>query len=306
MRKLFAATAGLIALFALLMLFIAFSQRRTFPEDVKAIVFTLGHVQKIFAVDPRDDISEDDADLLLDPQRSPASFADTVDCSTDGDSILFFSDYLRRLNIEDKTLAQVAVEPHLIRSVAGSPDGRFVALIPLIVSSEPFLIAKDGSRLQALTNPEAVETSLAWSPGSDQIVFSAFNRNDPESNQELEIADVTTGSFTPIYEAAAHIGYVSWSPDGSRIAFTMAREDTSDIYVVHPDGSNLTRLTQGDTYNISPRWSPDSSLISYSARSSGGTFRLYVMDADGGSPYPVFFGYPTYDVLNQCWLRQPT
>ena len=46
-----------------------------------------------------------------------------------------------------------------------------------------------------------------------------------------------------------------WSPNGQWIAFGSA--DGGDIYVVHPDGTGLTRVGTGEA----PQWSPDSASL---------------------------------------------
>lgn len=73
----------------------------------------------------------------------------------------------------------------------------------------------------------------------------------------------------------------SWSPDGTRIAFSRSRvgpgegEVVSAIYVARADGTGLRRLTtRGDC--TSPTWSPDGTRIAF-VRDG----RLSVMDADG-------------------------
>jgi Tol biopolymer transport system component len=49
----------------------------------------------------------------------------------------------------------------------------------------------------------------------------------------------------------------AWSPDGSRIAFV----NDGQIYVMRPDGTNLSRLTNGGD----PAWSPDGAAIAFSS-----------------------------------------
>ena len=59
----------------------------------------------------------------------------------------------------------------------------------------------------------------------------------------------------------------TWSPDGSKIAFSSARgeywdiEPLGDIYVLPAEGGEPTRLTPGDSIHATPVYSPDGSLI---------------------------------------------
>ncbi len=83
----------------------------------------------------------------------------------------------------------------------------------------------------------------------------------------------------------------SWSPDGSRIAFTSSRDGNDEIYVMNADGSALTRLTNNSATDIEPAWSPDGSRIAF-VRGSGPSSELYVMNADGSGQTRVLSGGP--------------
>ena len=53
-----------------------------------------------------------------------------------------------------------------------------------------------------------------------------------------------------------------WSPDSQKIAFVVngefiGQDQTSEIYVVNADGTNLRQLTQTGGANLNPQWSPD-------------------------------------------------
>ena len=48
----------------------------------------------------------------------------------------------------------------------------------------------------------------------------------------------------------------TWSPDGSRIAFSSERDGNSEIYVMNADGSDQTRFTNNDRWEGTPSWSP--------------------------------------------------
>ena len=75
---------------------------------------------------------------------------------------------------------------------------------------------------------------------------------------------------------------VSKTPPGKgngRIAFVSNRENVERIYTMNPDGSGLTKLTNGP-HQLQPSWSPDGTKIAYMDRLNDAT-ALYLMNADG-------------------------
>jgi Tol biopolymer transport system component len=80
-----------------------------------------------------------------------------------------------------------------------------------------------------------------WSPDGTRVAFDGIwvaNRDGTERRR------VTLGSAP------------AWSPDGRWIAFVMSRERGSDLYVIHPDGTGLRRLTRTRDYEGPPSWLP--------------------------------------------------
>ena len=76
-----------------------------------------------------------------------------------------------------------------------------------------------------------------------------------------------------------------------RIAFQADREnETSGIYVMDADGSNVVQLVDDPTvHEMAPIWSPNGSLIVYITMSADGTMLggVFIIDAEGGEPVLV-------------------
>jgi len=96
-----------------------------------------------------------------------------------------------------------------------------------------------------------------WSPNGKLVLFDLsvsptdcsgiVVMNADNSNQICLIIDKI---FPPV-----HVGGASWSPDGKYIIFSSNLDGDSDIYVVKPDGSDLTQLTNMAGDESEPVWS---------------------------------------------------
>ena len=77
-----------------------------------------------------------------------------------------------------------------------------------------------------------------------------------------------------------------WSADGERIVFFSTRapdgSDSADaeIYVMNPDGSGQTALTDNSVEDQVPTWTPDGQIV-WSQRAGTGQWDLWLMNADG-------------------------
>lgn len=125
-----------------------------------------------------------------------------------------------------------------------SPDGRQIAFVTESKGEQHiWIVGTDGSGLRQLTS----------------------NMNPPAQRAK-------SGDFEP-----------AWSPDGTRIAFAANVAGSIDIWVIRPDGTNLTRLTTDPARHEMPAWSPNSAQIAFVSDSSG-TSRIWIMNADGTNP----------------------
>jgi Tol biopolymer transport system component/cyclophilin family peptidyl-prolyl cis-trans isomerase len=82
----------------------------------------------------------------------------------------------------------------------------------------------------------------------------------------------------------------AWSPDGSRIAFSMR----GDIWVVPEAGGEAVALTRGPAYYFEPDWSPDGTRIAFSHELDG-NLDIGVVDVESGV-VTVIAGHPHIDI----------
>ena len=102
--------------------------------------------------------------------------------------------------------------------------------------------------------------------------------------QEITIKD---GRLTPeALWAMGRIGSLSISPDGKKIAYTVAYYSVSEnkshhvIYVMNTDGKNNTLLTQTAWNESEPQWIKGGTKIAFLCNESGGS-QIWEMNPDG-------------------------
>ncbi len=86
--------------------------------------------------------------------------------------------------------------------------------------------------------------------------------------------------------AGSNDSFPSWSPDGSKIAFSSDRDGDVEIYTVAAGGSDPARLTHTPGRDAHPSWSPDGSKIVFQSPRDGSGPRdvdLYLTAAGGSN-----------------------
>lgn len=140
-------------------------------------------------------------------------------------------------------------------------------------------------------NPDAIEVNDGVDNDCDGQVDETTSSSTAEivfSREEqlmLVNPDGTGLTGLPIFAGSQP----DFSPDGSRIAFTVLQDPaTTRIHVVGVDGTGETTLTTSGTY-LDPDWSPDGSRIAFTRVDENGFFDIFVMDSDGGNVTQVTF-----------------
>ena len=160
-----------------------------------------------------------------------------------------------------------------------SPDGRRIIFGRCCISQgassaiELYEIAPDGSNVKRVFGSADIGSwAPAWSPDGKQVAFTGYNYG--ANKVSIWVLDYAAGTADPVTEAhqagktwVDNMDYgPAWSPDGKRIAYSFDPDGASGtgdcdagpttgcamggsqpgvIYLMNPDGSNRTSLTEG-------------------------------------------------------------
>ena len=179
---------------------------------------------------------------------------------------------------------------------AWSPKGDWIAFTSERAgSADLFRMHPDGTGVERLTDHPAFDDQAAFSPDGRRIVFVSTRAG---GRANLWLLDVETRKATPLTTGDGGDFRPSWSPDGRWIAFSSDRDSDlppakgrwerlqlADLYVVHPDGSGLRRVSEHGGFCGSPKWTQDSKSLISDCMSAQGTweFRTRAAPADAGT-----------------------
>jgi dipeptidyl aminopeptidase/acylaminoacyl peptidase len=126
--------------------------------------------------------------------------------------------------------------------------------------------------------------SPSFSPDGKRIAFIC----DLSGLPQVWIVGAEGGWPAPVTALDDQILQVSWSPDGSTLAFALAPGGgmNQQIYLVHPDGTGLRRLTDGAKENnwLGP-WSHDGRSLAFASnRRRAEAMDAYLVDVATGEP----------------------
>ena len=149
------------------------------------------------------------------------------------------------------------------RQPAWSRDGRRIAFASTRDGDfDIYAMNPDGSDVTQITRWSAHDYAPTWSKDDRWIAFDSSSAIYAMKSGGWEVTQLRL--LTRHHSA----GSPAYSPDGRRVAF-------DGIYVMYPDGSNVTSLTGG----ISPAWSPNGRRIAFASNESG-DWEIYVINVE--------------------------
>ena len=170
-------------------------------------------------------------------------------------------------------------------------------------------------RLLELSEPSVIEPSnyswyvsaaeeerydITWTGDATTIVFSNRGGSGSRHLTNIYVVDANGTQLTrwipegAPQDAKGELAYDSTpyvNPVTSQIVYATLRHG---VYRVHEyrglqiataelDGSGYRRLTESDSRDLNPAWSPDGTRIAFVSDRSDRYFRVYIMDADGSN-----------------------
>ncbi len=134
-----------------------------------------------------------------------------------------------------------------------------------------------GTRTLEFTVTQASWLALDVAPDGRSMVLEILG--------DLYLLPLTGGVAKPITQGMAMDSQPRFSPDGKQIVFVSDRSGQDNLWLVAVDGSQLRRLSKGDSrYEFaSPTWAPDGSHV-LASRTSWGlrTAELWAYHTEGG------------------------
>lgn len=153
--------------------------------------------------------------------------------------------------------------------------------------------AREGMNSGAQWSPDGkkIAATLSFTGRPEIYLLDVANPNNPSPLSRNIKWEKIGGGFQNANVNLLFEVEPSWSPDGSKMVISSARNRHPMIYVVDMATYVAKQLTFAGIYNASPAWSPKGDKIMFAAqRLEEGNFDLFLIDPDGNNLQRITVG----------------
>ena len=181
------------------------------------------------------------------------------------------------------------------RSPRWSPGGKWIAFeTGRRGNGDLAVVSADGLTTSLLTATPSDEGSLAWSPDGTKIAYVERSPEYFSGRVRLADFDVNAGRFKgpakTLYESPQDRGggwfirRLVWSPDGKSLALVLQETGWDKLYLLPVDGGKPRAITDGESEDDSPVFSPDGRWLAFvSNRARREERHVWIASVDGGA-----------------------
>jgi dipeptidyl aminopeptidase/acylaminoacyl peptidase len=201
----------------------------------------------------------------------------------------------------------------------GVSSAQLTASAPETPRTQVYVLGLDGGEARRVTNLRNGVSSFQWSPDGTRLALlsrtgasdakapssdvrhykhPSYKFNDTgwfdDKRSHVFVVDVASGASKQITSGDEwNDTDPQWSPDGRRIAFVSDRTGkafdesrNTDVWVVNADGTGaLTKISDHDEADASPRYSPDGKWIAFTGELHDRDHpKIFLAPANGGAP----------------------